>query len=101
MICTHLTKEERYQIHSLKHQGISQSRIAAELGRSPSTRSRELARNANAQGYKPAQAQCKADRQLTVAPALYAFASPHKRFLAVIDGIAQNRFTRIVDETGL
>ena len=61
MTYTHLTQTERYQIHSLKRQGISQSRIAAELGRSPSTLSRELARNASVQGYKPAQAQCKAD----------------------------------------
>ena len=61
MTYTHLTQEERYQIHSLKRQGISQSRIAAELGRSPSTLSRELAHNASVQGYKPAQAQCKAD----------------------------------------
>ena len=61
MTYTHLTQEERYQIHSLKRQGISQSRIAAELGRCPSTLSRELSRNASVQGYKPAQAQCKAD----------------------------------------
>ena len=61
MTYTHLTQEERYQIHSLKRQGISQARIAAELGRSPSTLSRELARNASAHGYKPAQAQCSAD----------------------------------------
>lgn len=61
MTYTHLTQEERYQIHSLRRQGISVSRIAGELARSPSTISRELARNATAQGYKPAQAQCKAD----------------------------------------
>ena len=61
MTYTHLTQAERYQIHSLKAQGISQSRIAAELGRSPSTLSRELARNGGEQSYKPAQAQCKAD----------------------------------------
>lgn len=60
MTYTHLTQEERYQIHHLKRQGIHLSHIAAELGRSPSTISRELRRNASAQGYKPAQAQRQA-----------------------------------------
>ncbi len=60
MTYTHLSQDERYQIHSLRRQGISQSRIAAELARSVSTISRELGRNASAQGYKPAQAQYKA-----------------------------------------
>jgi len=60
MTYTHLTQEERYQIHQLRRQGISLSHIAAELGRSASTISRELRRNATAQGYKPAQAQRQA-----------------------------------------
>lgn len=37
MTYTHLTQEERYQIHALKRQGIHLSQIAAELGRSSST----------------------------------------------------------------
>lgn len=59
MTYTHLPQEERYQIHSLKRQGIHLPQIAAELGRSPSTISREMRRNATAQGYKPALAQCE------------------------------------------
>jgi len=60
MIYTHLTQEERYQIHTLCRQGIHLSQIAAELGRSPSTISRELRRNATERGYKPALAHSKA-----------------------------------------
>lgn len=60
MTYTHLTQEERYQIHSLKRQGVCLSQIAAELGRSPSTISRELHRNAGQTGYKPAQAHQRA-----------------------------------------
>lgn len=56
MTYTHLTQDERYQIHALKRQGIGLARIAAELMRSPSTISREVTRNASALGYKPALA---------------------------------------------
>ena len=56
MIYKHLTREERYQIHSLKRQGVSLGCIAAELGRNRSTISRELKRNSAATGYKPARA---------------------------------------------
>ena len=51
MTYTHLTREERYQIHALRRQDISLAVIAAELGRSRSTISRELKlkRNASAQ----------------------------------------------------
>jgi IS30 family transposase len=60
MTYTHLTQEERYQIHQLRRQGIGLSDIGAELGRSPSTISRELRRNATECGYKPGLAQRKA-----------------------------------------
>lgn len=60
MTYKHLTREERYQIHALKRQGVSLGCIAAELGRSSSTISRELRRNSGAQGYKPAQAHDRA-----------------------------------------
>lgn len=63
MTYTHLTQDERYQIHSLQRQGIAAAQIAAELGRSASTISRELRRNASAQGYKPAQAHAKAHQR--------------------------------------
>ena len=57
MAYTHLTQHERYQIHGLRRQGLSLARIAAELGRSVATISRELRRNSTDQGYKPKQAQ--------------------------------------------
>jgi transposase, IS30 family len=60
MTYKHLTQEERYQIHALKRQGVSFGCIAAELGRSRSTISRELQRNTGAKGYRPAQAHDKA-----------------------------------------
>lgn len=60
MTYKHLTREERYQIHTLRRQGVSLGCIAAELGRSRSTISRELQRNAGPRGYKPAQAHDQA-----------------------------------------
>ena len=60
MTYTHLTQDERYQIHALKRQSISLGCIAAQLQRSISTISRELKRNTGACGYKPAQAHQKA-----------------------------------------
>ena len=60
MTYKHLTQEERYQIHALRRQNISSAVIAAELMRSRSTITRELKRNASAQGYKPAKAHEKA-----------------------------------------
>lgn len=60
MTYKHLTREERYQIHTLRRQGISLGCIAAELRRSRSTISRELQRNAGPGGYKPAQAHDQA-----------------------------------------
>lgn len=56
MTYKHLTRGERYQIHTLKRQGVSLGCIAAELARSRSTICRELQRNSGAKGYKPAQA---------------------------------------------
>jgi len=56
---THLTREERYQIYALKTAGHTQSEIAAVLERSPSTISRELARNHGGRGYRPKQAHGK------------------------------------------
>lgn len=60
MTYKHLTREERYQIHSLKRQGVSPGCIAAELGRNKSTISRELRRNSAPAGYKPSCAHDKA-----------------------------------------
>lgn len=60
MTYKHLTREERYQIHTLKRQGVSLGCIAAELGRNRSTISRELQRNSAPSGYKPAYAHDRA-----------------------------------------
>ncbi len=57
---THITEAERYQIYALKKAGISQSKIALQLNRNPSTISRELRRNKGLKGYRPKQAQLKA-----------------------------------------
>lgn len=52
-----LTENERYQIYALKKAGHSQKEIASLINRSPSTISRELARNTGLRGYRPGQAQ--------------------------------------------
>lgn len=57
-ICTHLPHEERYQIYALKKAGVKQTEIAALLGPSPSTISRELRRN------WPARNRLKHTRQM-------------------------------------
>jgi IS30 family transposase len=65
MTYTHLTQDERYQIHTLKQQGITLARIASELCRSPSTISRELKRNSCPSGYRPALAHQSARSRQT------------------------------------
>ena len=65
MTYTHLTQDERYQIHALKRQNISLGCIAAELQRSRSTISRELKRNIGPAGYKPVAAHKKARARQT------------------------------------
>jgi IS30 family transposase len=54
----YLDREERYELARLRESGLSVRQIAARLGRSPSTVSRELARNADprAGGYQPERA---------------------------------------------
>jgi transposase, IS30 family len=56
-----LTEEERYQIYALKTAGYSQQMLAEHLHRSPSTISRELARNTGLKGYRPKQAHQLSD----------------------------------------
>jgi IS30 family transposase len=60
-ICTHLAHEERYQIYALKKARAKQTEIAALLGRSPSTISRDLRRTFGRRGYRPKQAQQMAE----------------------------------------
>jgi transposase, IS30 family len=54
----YLDREERYELARLRESGLSLRQIAARLGRSPSTISRELARDAapRAGGYQPERA---------------------------------------------
>ena len=62
---THLSREERYQIHALHRRGVSISAIALDLGRHRSTIGRELVRNTSAKGYKPACAHTQAKARLS------------------------------------
>jgi IS30 family transposase len=52
----HLTQEERYQIYAFRKAAFSIRAIADQLGRAPSTVSRELRRNINRRGYRPKMA---------------------------------------------
>jgi len=65
MSYTHLTTDERYHIDELLRQQFTQSSIALELGRSPSTLSRELRRNKGKHGWLPHQANSKATERLS------------------------------------
>lgn len=57
---SHLTAEERNLISALKSNGVTRTAIAQQLKRSPSTISREIKRNSGQRGYRPKQAQQKA-----------------------------------------
>ena len=56
----YLSQEERIEIADLRHAGLSIRQIAEQLGRAPSTISRELRRNATAGGYGPFEAHRRA-----------------------------------------
>jgi IS30 family transposase len=58
-----LTQEQRYQIYACMKANWSQLEIAAEIGVHPSTISRELSRNRGGRGYRPKQAQEKAQER--------------------------------------
>ena len=73
---THLTREERYQIHALRSQGIGIAAIAAQLARHRSTIDRELARNTSGEGYDPAKAHTQAKARLS-GPDNVRTLSPH------------------------
>jgi IS30 family transposase len=57
----YLCKSERDEIAALQHGGHSVREIARQLGRDPSTISRELRRGDTHRGYRPAVAQEKVD----------------------------------------
>ncbi len=65
---THLTQEERYQIHAYKKAEFSNLDIAQELGRHVSTIKRELSRNTGLRGYRPQQAHCLAQHRHQTKP---------------------------------
>lgn len=56
-------KTERRHIHRLRQAGKSNAEIAAFVGRHPSTVGREILRNSGGRGYRPKQAQEKADER--------------------------------------
>ena len=58
-----LNQAQKYQIEILKKAGKNQKQIAELLGVSESTISRELTRNQGKKGYRPKQAQIKADNR--------------------------------------
>ena len=60
---SHLTSEERDRIAQLRHQGADQKEVAAALGRSRSTISRELRRNRMGENYYAGHAQREAERR--------------------------------------
>jgi len=55
-----LACELRYQLYALNKSGMSQTKIALQLGVSQSSISRELSRNKGKRGYRPKQADNKA-----------------------------------------
>jgi IS30 family transposase len=58
---TRINKENRFEIYELKHSGFSIRKMAEIIGKHPSTISRELKRNLGQRGYRPDQANAKAD----------------------------------------
>ena len=59
----HLTVEERDRIAELRYKGFSQVEVARDLGRSPSTISRELSRNRTKSRYCAGLAQRQSERR--------------------------------------
>lgn len=60
---TRLTEEERYQIYEWMTEKQSRRQIAALLNRHHSTISKEINRNTGQRGYRPRQAQEKAQQR--------------------------------------
>lgn len=60
---TRITYVERQQLKRWKQEKISDAEIARRLDRSPSTIGREIKRNSGQRGYRPKQAQHKAEQR--------------------------------------
>ena len=73
---THLTQEERYQIHAYKKAEYSNVEIAQELDRHVSSIKRELSRNTGLRGYRPQQAHCLAQNRHQNKPKLIKMTEP-------------------------
>lgn len=58
---TRIHQENRFEIYELKNSGLSSRKIAETIGKHFSTISRELKRNIGQKGYRPNQANAKAD----------------------------------------
>lgn len=65
-----LSQDERYQIYAFLKANFSIRYIAIQLGRSPSTISREIQRNHGLRGYRPKQAQRLAFERASAASSL-------------------------------
>ncbi len=59
----HLTRDQRCQIYALKKRGLPQTIIAADIGVSQGTISRELTRNKGLRGYRFLQAHRSAEQR--------------------------------------
>jgi len=89
----YLSREERYEIARLRDQGLSVRRVAARTGRSPSTVSRELRRNAAARagGYQPEAAHAMARARQRRPKASRLSGSPALR--AGVQGLLDRRYS--------
>jgi transposase len=94
----YLEPEERYELARLRETGLSVRQVAARLGRSPSTVSRELARNADPAtgGYAPERAHRLAwERQRRPRPSKL---SQDPRLCAVVQQLLDRRYKLLTDE---
>ena len=89
----YLDREERYEIARLRESGLSMRQVAARLGRSPSTISRELGRNADprAGGYQPERAEQLAWQRQRRPKQSKLGASPALR--AAVQGMLDRRYS--------
>src|SRR5580700_5782978 len=89
----YLNREERYELARLRESGCSVRQAAARLGRSPSTVSRELARNADPRtgGYQPERAHRLAwERQRRPKPSRL---SQHPRLCQKVQRMLDRRYS--------